>query len=108
MTTSVTLTPSTEWATVHPLLDSDLGGYKKFMFYYTATRGTVQQIGEIDINDNGVAVQNDHEWTIVPSGSSLNVSFDISHFNGKRVFRYKTTAGVENILFKFNIDHRIS
>lgn len=108
MTTSVTLAASTEWATVHPNLDSDLGGYKKFMFYYSATRGSVQQTGEIDINDNGVSVQNDHEWTVVPAGQSLNVEFDISHFNGKRVFRYRTTSGTDNITFKFNIDHRIS
>jgi len=78
------------------------------MFHYVATRGSVQQVGEFDINDNGSEVQFDHEWTVVPTGQSLNVEFDVSLFNGKRVLRYKTISGVENITFKFVIDHRIS
>jgi len=105
---SVILTPTIDWKTVHPTLESDTGGWKKFMFHYVATRGSVQQVGEFDINDNGIQVQNDHEWTIVPSGQSINMEFDVSHFNGKRVLRYKTTEGSDNIVFKFVIDHRIA
>lgn len=106
-TITVTLPATSNWTTVHPHLESDVGGYAKFMFYYVATRDAIQQVGEIDINDNGTSVQFDHEWTITPAGQSINVEFDISHFNGKRVFRYKTTSGSSSLTFKFNIDHTL-
>jgi hypothetical protein len=104
----VIVQPSSDWATVHSALETDVGGYSKFFFYYVMTRNSVQQVGQIDINDNGLAVQYDHEYTTVPEGGNAGVEFRIIHSNGKRVFQYRTEAGTSGgIIFKFKIDHRI-
>lgn len=105
--TTVSLNESSEWKSISPLLESDIGGYAKFMFHYVMIRNSIQQVGEMDINDNGLQVQFDHEWTVVPSGQTPQVEFDVSHYNGKRVLRYRTT-GSGGLTFKFQIDHRIA
>ena len=106
-TITVTLPASADWKDVHSRLNSDTGGYAKFFFYYVMTRNGVQQVGEVDINDNGLQTQMDHEFSIVPVGDDTGVSFRVAHVNGVRTFQYQTT-GAGNTTFKAKIEHTIA
>lgn len=102
----ITLPASTSFANVSDKLNAPSGSYAYFKFYYVLRRNGVQQTGEMDINDNGLEVQADHEWTVIPNNGDPGVVLRVVHQSGKRVVQYKTTGGSADVIMKFQIQHK--
>ena len=102
---TVTLSPTDAPTRVNPNLSPSSGAWSVFVFYYTLTRGSTQQTGEVFINDNGTHVEMDHEFNILGSATTLDFQLTVQHTFGIRELLY-TLNGTDDATFTYLIDKR--
>jgi hypothetical protein len=91
---SLTL-PITATATaIDAELDTDIGGYAYYSFYFVARSGITQTSGRAVINDTGNVVTMNVDAQTLPSGNSAVISLSVQYVNGRRRILYTAPAEI--------------